>query len=126
MKEDNQSNDQGSKDRNGGGGGAPFVAGLLTGALLGAAVAMLLAPQTGEEARDLLRAKSREATNRARDAAGDLSDRAKSTAADVSAGATDMYSRGRKVIDEARSSVSSAIDEGKDVAQSERDRLRPQ
>jgi gas vesicle protein len=51
-----------------------FVAGLLAGALVGAALAMVLAPSSGEEMRDLLRAKAREASNRARDAAGDISD----------------------------------------------------
>jgi gas vesicle protein len=62
-----------------------FVAGLLTGALLGAALAMLLAPASGEEMRDLLRAKAREATNRARDAVADINDCA-----------TDVYSRKTK------------------------------
>ena len=62
-----------------------FVAGLLAGALLGAAFAMLLAPASGEEMRDLLRAKAREATKRARDAVGDINDCA-----------TDVYSRQMK------------------------------
>ena len=62
-----------------------FVAGLLTGALLGAALAMVLAPASGEEMRDLLRAKAREATNRTRDAVGDIGDCA-----------TDVYSRKTK------------------------------
>jgi gas vesicle protein len=54
------------------GEGSTFVAGLFTGALVGAALAMVLAPASGEEMRDLLRAKAREASNRARDAAGDI------------------------------------------------------
>ncbi len=41
-----------------------FVAGLLTGALVGASLAMVLAPASGDETRDLLRAKAREATER--------------------------------------------------------------
>jgi gas vesicle protein len=52
-------------------GGPSFVAGILTGALVGAALAMLLAPWSGEETRDVLRAKSREATNLARDKTAD-------------------------------------------------------
>jgi gas vesicle protein len=66
-----------------------FVAGLFTGALVGAALAMVLAPSSGEEMRDLLRAKAREASNRARDAAGDISDFA-----------TDMYARKKTTPDD--------------------------
>ncbi|MBD5634914.1 MAG: YtxH domain-containing protein [Candidatus Eremiobacteraeota bacterium] len=45
-----------------------FIAGLFTGALVGASLAMVLAPASGEETRDLLRAKAREASERAADA----------------------------------------------------------
>ena len=66
-----------------------FVAGLFTGALVGAALAMVLAPASGEEMRDLLRAKAREAGNRARDAAGDIGDFA-----------TDIYARKKTTTDD--------------------------
>ena len=55
----------------GGGGIAGFVAGLAVGALAGVVLAMILAPQSGEDTRDLLVAKAREAGERARDTAGD-------------------------------------------------------
>ncbi len=42
-----------------------FLAGLFTGALVGASLAMVLAPASGEETRDLLRAKAKEASERA-------------------------------------------------------------
>jgi gas vesicle protein len=42
-----------------------FVAGLLTGALVGASLAMVLVPASGENMRDRLRAKAREAASRA-------------------------------------------------------------
>jgi gas vesicle protein len=42
-----------------------FVAGLFTGALIGASIAMVLAPASGEDMRDLLRAKALEAGDRA-------------------------------------------------------------
>jgi gas vesicle protein len=41
-----------------------FVAGLLTGALVGASVAMVLAPGPEETMRDRLRAKAREVAER--------------------------------------------------------------
>jgi len=41
-----------------------FVAGLLTGALVGASLAMVLVPPSGEDMRDRLRAKSLEVAGR--------------------------------------------------------------
>jgi gas vesicle protein len=46
-------------------GNGEFIAGLFTGALVGASLAMILAPASGEETRDLLRAKAQEASDRA-------------------------------------------------------------
>jgi gas vesicle protein len=46
-----------------------FLAGFFTGALVGASLAMVLAPASGEETRDLLRAKAREASDRVADSA---------------------------------------------------------
>jgi gas vesicle protein len=45
--------------------GGSFVAGLITGVLVGAGIAFILAPQTGEETRDFLRSKVREAGEQA-------------------------------------------------------------
>ncbi len=53
-----------------------FLTGFLTGALVGAAAAILLTPQSGDDLRHLLRAIVRQASNKARDAAADLNDRA--------------------------------------------------
>jgi gas vesicle protein len=41
-----------------------FLTGLLTGALVGASLAMVLGPVDGQETRDLLRAKAREGAAR--------------------------------------------------------------
>ncbi len=41
-----------------------FLAGLFTGALVGASLAMVLAPASGDETRDRLRAKAHEASER--------------------------------------------------------------
>jgi len=52
-----------------------FLTGFIAGAVVGAAAALILSPQSGDDLRHLLRASFREASNRARDAAADLSDR---------------------------------------------------
>jgi gas vesicle protein len=77
---------------------APFWAGLLAGTAAGAVVALLLAPWSGEETRDVLRAKSREASNLARDTAADA-------------------------LEGIRKTLEGAIAEGKTAAQRRRDEL---
>jgi gas vesicle protein len=81
---------------------------LAIGALAGAALAMVLAPQTGEDTRDLLVAKAREAGERARDTADD---------------ASDLLARGRRVVAEARARIDDAVAEGKDAAEHQRSTL---
>lgn len=95
-------------DERSAGGGPGFVTGLAIGALAGAALAMVLAPQSGEDTRDLLYAKAREAGERARDGAED---------------AGDLLARGRKIVAEARARIDGAIAEGKDAADRQRSTL---
>lgn len=86
-----------------------FVAGLALGALGGATLAMILAPQTGEETRDVLLAKAREAGERARDTAAD---------------ANDLLARGRTIVADAKLRIDVAVNEGKDAASRQRDTLQ--
>jgi gas vesicle protein len=98
-----------SDERDGGGGGfAGFVTGLAIGTLAGAVLAMILAPQSGEDTRDLLVAKAREAGERARDTAGD---------------AGDLLARGRQIVADAKARIDGAIAEGKDAATQQRTTL---
>ena len=90
------------------GGNAGFMTGLVLGALAGAALAMILAPQTGEDTRDLLVAKAREAGERARDTAGD---------------ASDLLARGRQIVADAKARIDAAVTEGKDAAAQKRTSL---
>jgi gas vesicle protein len=93
---------------NGGGSIGGFVAGLAIGTVAGAVLAMILAPQSGEDTRDLLVAKAREAGERARDTAGD---------------AGDLLARGRQIVAEAKARIDGAITEGKDAAAQQRTTL---
>ena len=97
-----------AEDDRGGGGFAGFIAGLALGGLAGAALAMILAPQAGEDTRDLLVAKAREAGERARDTAGD---------------AGDLLDRGRRIVADAKARLDGAIAEGKDAASRQRTNL---
>jgi gas vesicle protein len=53
-----------------------FMAGFLLGGLIGAGVALLLAPQSGEETREMLRERSIELKGRAEEAASDIRSKA--------------------------------------------------
>jgi gas vesicle protein len=93
-----------------------FVAGLFIGLLAGTVLAMIAAPQSGEETRDILRAKAREAADRTRDTAGDISQT-------VSGTTNDLIERGRSIVDQARARVDASIAEGIDAAEHHRNEL---
>ena len=78
-------------------------AGLLVGALIGAGTALLLAPQSGQETRTLLRRKARRARHRATDAWDDL-------AGDLVSVAHRGGRRARRALRRARWRASDAID----------------
>ncbi len=63
----------GSRPERGADGGE-FLAGFFTGALAGAALALLLTPQSGDDARYALRATIRKLSNRARDLVADMAE----------------------------------------------------
>jgi len=82
-------------------GGGTFVFGFLTGIAAGAGIAFLLAPQTGEEARDVLRAKVREASEQA----------------------GDLYEKGKTVIENARGTIDASVEDEHEVAEREREQI---
>src|SRR5579862_7244596 len=100
---------------NGKGGG--FFAGFLIGAVVGGAAAVLLSQ---EETRDLLVGKAREAGNFAKDATEDLRGKVGDATTQWQSSASDLYERGRKVVENARGTIDAAVSEASDHA----DRLR--
>jgi gas vesicle protein len=102
------------KDSSGGGG---FVTGLLLGLLAGATLAMISAPQSGEDTRDILRAKAREAADRARDTAGDVSET-------LTGQTNELLERGRLIVERARARVDESVAEGMEAAEQTRNELQ--
>ncbi len=94
------------------GKGGGFFAGFIVGAIAGGVIAYLM---TQEDARDLIVGKAREAGNYAMDATGDLRSKA-----------TDLYERGKNVVENARSNITAAVDEGQTSADKIRDELSRQ
>ena len=107
-----------NRDRDSGFG---FFSGLLIGSIVGATLAIVLAPQSGEDTRDLLRGKAHEAKNRALDLAYDVRDRAASVADDLRAQADQLSQMGRETYDGLRSKLNDAVDAGRKAAQSQID-----
>ena len=66
------------------------IAWFLTGAFIGAAAAILYAPQSGKEARKYLTDKTQQGRDAVETASQDIADASK-----------DMFERGRKLVDEA-------------------------
>lgn len=106
----------GSGNRGGGG----FFPGFLIGAIVGGAVAVLL---TQEDTRDLLVGKAREAGNIAMDATGDLRGKVNDVTSQWQSNASELYERGRQVVENARANIDAAVDQGIDTAEALRQEL---
>ena len=79
-----------------------FLAGFVIGGLIGAGVALLMAPQSGEETRAVIGEKSIE-----------LRDRAAETATDVQTRAGEMASQTAQTYDQQVKRIQAAVDAGK-------------
>ncbi len=101
-------------------GGGGFVAGFVIGAIVGGAAAVLLVQ---EDARDLLVGKAREAGNIAMDATGDLRGKVGDVTSQWQSNASELYERGRQVVENARANVDAAVTEGQETADRAREEL---
>lgn len=93
--------------------GAEFLAGLIIGGLIGAAVALLLAPQPGEETRAELREKGIELKERMID----LSEEARRKA-------EELQEEGRTAIEAQKERLEQVVEEGKKAAAKKTKELR--
>ena len=80
-------------DRNGGG---EFFAGLVIGGMVGAAMALLMAPQSGEETRSQIRSASLEIKDRATDTMLEAREKADAIIADARRRAEDIVGDARQ------------------------------
>lgn len=105
----------------GNGRGVGFFAGFLIGAVVGGAAAVLLAQ---EETRNQIAGKAREAGNFAAGATGDLRGRVSDVTSQWQSGVSELYERGRQVVDSARATIDAAVAESKATAEQTRDELQ--
>ncbi len=102
-------------DNNGSDVGA-FLAGFIIGGLVGAAAALILAPQSGEEMRAQLAAQSAELRERSVERAQEYRDRAEHAVADARLTAQEQATRiqeqSRIILDQGKARISGARAEG--------------
>jgi gas vesicle protein len=91
-----------------------FLVGFIVGGLSGAVVALLFAPQSGEETRALIKDKSIELRDKAQISAEEAIARAEAAAADARARADELAKqlreRGQVVVDDVRERGKSAVE----------------
>ncbi len=91
-----------------------FLVGFIVGRLTGAVVALLFAPQSGEETRALIKDKSIELRDKAQHTAEEALARAEATAAEARARADELAKqlreRSKEVIEDVRERSKSAVD----------------
>jgi gas vesicle protein len=90
-----------------------FMAGVLLGGVIGAALALLLAPQSGEQTREFLKEKSGELAERAKERMADLTACVKEQAGEVVAsGREALREKKERLISSLRSEKGGEDDEG--------------
>lgn len=97
---------------------------LAVGAVIGAAVALLLAPKTGEETRELLREKGTDWARQARERSSELAKRAQETMGDAQVRAQEYLGRGREMVEDTSAQLKAAFEAGRGAMREEIARLR--
>ena len=96
-------------DRNGGDFGA-FVSGLIIGGLVGAATALLLAPQSGDETRTMIREKSIELKDQVEHTTAEARAKAEQLAQEARLKAEELQKRGQVILQEQKARIEKAVD----------------
>ncbi len=101
--------------------GMSVVTGLLVGGLIGAGVALLMAPRSGEETRAEIREKAMEYRDRTKDVVNETMSQAKSKAGELKEGvmekAEDLKRRGKQTAAQQLDHVAQAAETGKSKVQ---------
>jgi gas vesicle protein len=106
------------EEKRGGGIGS-----FLLGAALGAGIALLLAPQSGEETRRDIKRKARQVSDAAKDAAGELQDTMVDRYSKAKATVGTKIDSARQAIDLKKHQASEAIRAGREAAAQAREEL---
>jgi len=100
-------------------GTSGVVLSFLLGALSGAALAILFAPRSGRETREILGEKLRETAERGRD----LGERAVEKGKEVAEDASGFVERGRDVLEKRRDRLAAAVEAGRQAFRDEKEKM---
>lgn len=106
-----------SDDR--GAGASGIILSFILGGLAGAALAVLFAPRSGEETRELLEEKLRESAERGRR----LKERAVSKGREVLEEASDYLDKQRETIEKRRDRLAAAVEAGRQAYREEKEKM---
>ena len=106
-----------SDDRNSGTSG--IILSFMLGGLTGAALAILFAPRSGKETRDLLNEKIRDGKERSRE----LRDKAASKGREILEDATDYVDRAKEGAAQRKDRLSAAIEAGRQAYRDEKEKM---
>ena len=101
------------------GSGSGVILSFLLGGLTGAALAILFAPRSGEETREMLGGKLREGAERGRK----IRDRATARGREILEDASDYVEGQREALEKRRDRVSAAVDAGRQAFRDEKDKM---
>ena len=90
-----------------------MLAGIGVGAIVGAAVALMLAPKSGEETREDLKKTAEE-----------LKTKTEKMMSDLSASADDLVKKSKEVIDSTKGKVQQAVEAGKHAMAEKREAIK--
>ena len=96
---------------------------VLTGAILGAGVALLIAPQTGRATRRDIARYARKTSRKLEGVAGEVAERVAEMADAVEEKAEELLEKGKDLSKESRDAVVDALHEGQERLGRQRDRL---
>lgn len=96
---------------------------VLAGAILGAGVALLVAPQSGKDTRRDITKYARKARRKVEGVAGEVAESVSGMADVVEEKAEELLDRGKDLAKESRQAVLDALEEGQERIARQRDRL---
>lgn len=97
---------------------------IAVGAIIGAGVALLLTPKTGDEARELLREKGTDWARRAQERGTEFARRAQETVGEAQGRAQELVGRGREIVEEKSAQLRAAFEAGRGAMREEITKLR--
>jgi gas vesicle protein len=101
------------------GSGSAVILSFLLGGLTGAALAILFAPRSGEETREMLGGKLREGAERGRK----IRDRAAARGREILDDASDYVDTQREALEKRRDRLAAAVDAGRQAFRDEKEKM---